>query len=72
MYLVDTDVISAGAPSKAVAAADLLEWMDEQSAWLYLSTITVAEIEDGIAKARLKVSSRGPTRSFSLAQRPAK
>jgi len=58
MYLVDTDVISAGAPSKAVAAPDLARWMDEQSAQLYLSTITVAEIEDGIAKSRREKARR--------------
>jgi toxin FitB len=51
MYLLDTNVISAGAPSRAVAAADLVAWMDEHSAGLYLSAVTVAEIEDGIAKA---------------------
>jgi toxin FitB len=58
MYLVDTDVISAGAPSKAVAAPGLARWMDEQSAQLYLSTITVAEIEDGIAKSRREKARR--------------
>jgi predicted nucleic acid-binding protein len=52
VYLVDTNVISAGAPSKAVAAADLVQWMDEHSADLFLSAVTVTEIEDGIAKAR--------------------
>ncbi len=52
MYLVDTNVISVGAPSKSAAAADLVEWMDEHSADLYLSAVTVTEIEDGIAKAR--------------------
>jgi len=52
VYLVDTNVISAGAPSKVVSAADLLKWMDEHSNALYLSVVTVAEIEDGIAKAR--------------------
>jgi predicted nucleic acid-binding protein len=51
MYLLDTNVISAGAPSRTVAAADLAAWMDEHSAGLYLSAVTVAEIEDGIAKA---------------------
>ena len=51
-YLVDTNVISAGAPSKAVSAEGLLKWMDEHSTKLYLSVVTVAEIEDGIAKAR--------------------
>jgi predicted nucleic acid-binding protein len=58
MYLVDTDVISAGAPSKAVAGAGLAKWMDEQSAQLYLSTVTVAEIEGGIAKARREKARR--------------
>jgi hypothetical protein len=52
MYLVDTNVISAGAPSKAVSAADLFKWMDDHSTRLYLSVVTVAEIADGIAKAR--------------------
>ena len=52
MYLVDTNGISTGAPSKAVIAAELLNWMDERSAKLHLSAVTVSEIEDGIAKAR--------------------
>lgn len=49
MYLVDTNVISAAAPSRSVALA-LVEWMDTHSASLFLSAVTVAEIEDGIAK----------------------
>jgi toxin FitB len=49
MYLVDTNVISAAAPSRPVALA-LVEWMDTHSASLFLSAVTVAEIEDGIAK----------------------
>ena len=52
MYLVDTNVISASAPAKAVSPAELLKWMDEHSTRLYLSVVTVAEIEDGIPKAR--------------------
>src|SRR5712675_1449648 len=51
MYLVDTNVISAAAPSRPVSPA-LIEWMDAHSASLFLSVVTVAEIEDGIAKAR--------------------
>ena len=35
-----------------MSAAELLKWMDEHSITLYLSAVTVAEIEDGIAKAR--------------------
>ena len=30
----------------------LVDWMDRNSARLFLSVITVAEVEDGIAKSR--------------------
>ena len=50
MYLVDTNVLSAGASSGAVLA--LTEWMDRNSTYLYLSVVTVAEVESGVAKAR--------------------
>lgn len=52
MYLVDTNVISAGAPAKAAVPIDLVGWMDRNSDRLFLSVITIAEIEDGIAKVR--------------------
>ena len=52
MYLVDTNVLSAGASTKAVAAPELVAWMDRNGAGLYLSVITVAEVEDGIARSR--------------------
>lgn len=52
MYLVDTNVLSAGAPTKAVPAKEVAAWMDRKSAGLFLSVITVAEIEEGIAKCR--------------------
>jgi len=52
LYLVDTDVISASAPAKRRASSALILWMDRNSDRLFLSTITIAEIADGIAKAR--------------------
>src|SRR6266508_1036009 len=58
MYLVDTNVISAGAPSRSAAAADVVRWMDEHSADLYLSAVTVTEVEDGIAKLRREKAKR--------------
>ena len=51
-YLVDTNVISATAPTAAVKRSELVTWMDMHSPDLYLSAITIAEIADGIAKAR--------------------
>ena len=64
MYLVDTNVISAFAPSRR-AQPGLAEWMDAQSASLFLSVVTVAEVEDGIAKLRREKATR---RSTDLSQ----
>jgi predicted nucleic acid-binding protein len=49
VYLVDTNIVSSAAPGRPVPYA-LVEWMDTHSALLFLSVVTVAEIEDGIAK----------------------
>ena len=51
-YLVDTNVISASAPTTAVKRPELAEWMDTHSRDLFLSAVTIAEIADGIAKAK--------------------
>ena len=51
-YLVDANVISAVASTSPVRRTDLVEWMDSHSADLFLSAVTIAEIADGIAKAR--------------------
>ena len=58
MYLVDTNVLSAGAPTKTKPATDLAGWMERNSERLYLSVITVAEVEDGIAKTRREAAHR--------------
>jgi len=60
-YLVDTDVISAGAPAKREGSRALVLWMDQNSERLFISTITVAEIAEGIAKARREGSHRKAT-----------
>jgi toxin FitB len=57
MYLVDTNVISARAPARPVPHP-LTGWMDTHSASLFLSAVTVAEIEDGIAKLRREGATR--------------
>ncbi|VTZ26895.1 Ribonuclease VapC [Methylocella tundrae] len=57
MYLVDTNVISAAAPA-GVAPMALVEWMEAHSTSLFLSAVTVAEIEDGIAKLRREAATR--------------
>ncbi len=57
MYLVDTNVISAAAPSRA-PAPDVAGWLDAHSSALYISAVSVAEIEDGIAKLRRERAAR--------------
>ncbi|OKO76354.1 twitching motility protein PilT [Bradyrhizobium sp. NAS80.1] len=64
MYLVDTNVISAVSPNRPAPAA-LVEWMEAHSVSLFLSVVTIAEIEDGIAKLRREKATR---RSKDLAQ----
>ena len=57
LYLVDTNVISAAALSRSASPA-LIAWMDEHSTQLYMSAVTIAEIEDGIAKVRREDATR--------------
>ncbi len=51
-YLLDTNVISTLAPSRADRPRHLVDWLDRKSDDLFLSVITATEIRDGIAKAR--------------------
>jgi len=57
-YLVDTNVISATAPATAVKRFELVEWMGSHSRDLFLSAVTIAEIADGIAKAKREGAQR--------------
>lgn len=51
MFLIDTNVISALAPSKQQKVDELVGWLDRASEHLFLSVVTAAEIKSGIAKA---------------------
>jgi predicted nucleic acid-binding protein len=51
MFLLDTSVISALAPTKKDERAELVAWLDKASPHLFLSVITASEIISGIAKA---------------------
>jgi toxin FitB len=58
MYLVDTNIVSAAAPSKSASHANLVAWMDDHSADLYVSAVSVAEVEAGIAGLRRRRAMR--------------
>lgn len=51
MFLIDTNVISALAPSRKEKSSPLVKWLDEASPQLFMSVISAAEIKSGIAKA---------------------
>lgn len=50
-FLLDTNIVSMLAPSRAEASADFLDWLDriDSDGRLFLSVVTVHEIEKGIA-----------------------
>lgn len=52
MYLLDTNIVSADAPAKRqVSPEAFAAWVREHGDQLYISTVTIAEIEAGIARA---------------------
>lgn len=52
MYLLDTNIVSADAPAKRRVGPEAFSaWLREHSERLFISTITIAEIEAGIARA---------------------
>jgi hypothetical protein len=51
-WLLDTDVVSAFGPGKRPIARETADWFRARTQALYLSTISAAEIEAGIAKLR--------------------
>lgn len=50
MYLLDTNIVSLFDPRRIREAESLVYWMREHDSLLFLSTITVIEIEAGILK----------------------
>jgi predicted nucleic acid-binding protein len=57
MYLADTNIISARG-LRQTGVADIAQWMDDHSADLYLSVVSIAEVENGIAKVRREKAQR--------------
>jgi predicted nucleic acid-binding protein len=52
LYLLDTNIVSADAPEKhEVGAEAFAAWVREHGDELYISTVTIAEIEAGIARS---------------------
>jgi predicted nucleic acid-binding protein len=51
-WLLDTSVLSILAPGRPAPNMALAGWLREQAGRLYLSAVTIAEIEQGVCKLR--------------------
>jgi len=52
MYLLDTNIVSMLDPRRRDLAPALIDWLERNGAGLFLSVVTIAEIEAGILKLR--------------------
>ena len=52
MYLLDTNIVSMLDPRRQAQAPALIEWLDRNGAALFLSVMTIAEMDAGILKLR--------------------
>lgn len=57
-YLLDTNVLSAFAPGKQLVSPKIAAWFERQTDRLFLSVVSVIEIEAGIRKLRRSGSYR--------------
>ncbi|HEX3575519.1 MAG TPA: type II toxin-antitoxin system VapC family toxin [Rhodopila sp.] len=57
-YLLDTNVIAMTAPANAARDQTVLDWLEAHTDVLFLSVVTIAEIERGIALAACKDARR--------------
>ena len=58
MYLLDTNVVSMLDPRRHAHAPPLIEWLDRNGASLFMSVITVAEMDAGVLKLRRQRKSK--------------
>ena len=61
MYLLDTNIVSADAPAKrAIGPGAFAAWIRRNGERLFISTVTIAEIEAGVARAmRIGAATKG-------------
>jgi len=64
MYLLDTNIVSLLDPRRHARAPELIDWLERNGASLFLSVITIAEMDAGILKLRRKAK---PERADELA-----
>jgi hypothetical protein len=58
VYLLDTNIVSLFDPRRRDRAAPLIAWMRRNDRFLFLSAITLLEIESGLLKLRRETKTR--------------
>ncbi|HEY4918603.1 MAG TPA: PIN domain-containing protein [Xanthobacteraceae bacterium] len=58
MYLLDTNVVSMLDPRRHAHSPALIEWLDRNGASLFLSVVTIAEMDAGVLKLRRERKSK--------------
>lgn len=61
MYLVDTNIVSLTAPRRAAGTPAVASWLRRHNDALFLSVITVTEIEQGIQQLHRREATRKAT-----------
>ena len=52
MYLLDTNIVSMLDPKRHVHAPDLIAWLQRNGSSLFLSVMTITEMDNGVLKLR--------------------
>jgi len=52
MYLLDTNIVSMLDPRRRQHAPELIAWLDRNGASLFMSVMTIAEMDSGVLKLR--------------------
>jgi predicted nucleic acid-binding protein len=52
LYLLDTNIVSLLDPRRHAHAPDVIAWLDRNGASLFLSVMTIAEMDAGVLKLR--------------------
>ncbi len=52
MYILDTNIVSMLDPRRSSHAPGLLEWLERNGASLFISVMTIAEMDAGVLKLR--------------------
>jgi predicted nucleic acid-binding protein len=66
MYLLDTNIVSMLDPRRQQHAPELIQWLERNGASLFMSVLTITEMDAGVLKLRREGRSSGLMRSPAL------